>query len=122
MKSHSFFSVLWIGAFSALILASCSSTRKQIEQRKRRDNVAEKTGLFCDFVQSHEDQEMAVELNLKLAKSCEPQPLPQIIPFTMDTENRGVLFCCKKKETSHSDKEASQAEAFIDSQNNKNNP
>lgn len=86
-------SVLLIASFAA----GCSSARKQRENRKKREALVDKHGLYCDLVKVDPDLEMEVELNIRMANSCESTGQHSITYYPLDSEIRGILYCCTHK-------------------------
>lgn len=86
-----------IACLVVMVGAGCSSTRKQRESRKKREALVDKNGLYCDLVKVDPDLEMEIELNIKMASVCEPGGQHSITYYPLDSEIRGILFCCMHK-------------------------
>jgi len=82
--------------FSALtlVLSACSSNRKKYEQR---DKVAASSGLFCDFVNGDKFKDVEVELNLNMAKKCDPEKPYSVSGYKNASDVHGLVYCCNMK-------------------------
>jgi hypothetical protein len=87
-------------------LSGCGTAQKQ--RLEQRDKLAAATGMYCEFISGDVHNDIDVELNLQLAKRCDP-----LKPFTMtnyknSSENYGVIYCCSmtKREDKKEDKKS----------------
>lgn len=77
----------------AFVLSGCVSGKVK-EKRAEREKISQLTGLYCDFVNAEEVYDAEVELNLEMAKKCDPEKNFSISSFRTVSEHRGILYCC----------------------------
>lgn len=82
-------------SMAAAALTGCASNKKKYDQR---DKVASSSGLFCDFVNGDKTKEVEVELNLSMAKKCDPEKPYSVTGYKNASEVHGLVYCCNMKQ------------------------
>ena len=81
-------------ALFATVLAGCSSNKKKYELR---DKIASSSGLFCDFINGDKYKEVEIELNVAMARKCDPDKPYSITGYRNASEVHGMMYCCSTK-------------------------
>lgn len=76
----------WLG------LSGCSSAYKQ--RQIERDRVSQNSGLFCEFVNGDEHNDIDVELNLQMAKKCDASKPYNLTNYKNASDIFGIVYCC----------------------------
>lgn len=79
-----------LGALS--ILSACSSAQKA--RQVEREKLVTNTGMYCDFVNGEEYQDIDVQLNLQIARHCDPNKNFSISSYKNSSDVHGMLYCC----------------------------
>ena len=97
------------GFLLATLLVGCGSAQKQ--RLELREKMAASSGMYCEFISGDVHNDIDVELNLQMARRCEPTKPLSITNYKNSSENYGVIYCCsvrkdetKKDETKKDDK------------------
>lgn len=79
-------------------LFACSNKMKI--RQEQREKIAATSGLYCDFVNGDEFKDVEVELNMVMAKRCDPVKPMTITNYKNASEIYGLVYCCamSKKE------------------------
>ncbi len=83
------------GLLLPVILLGCGSAQKQ--RLEQRDKLAASSGLYCEFISGDVHSDIDVELNMQLARRCEPTKPLTITNYKNSSENYGVIYCCSIK-------------------------
>lgn len=95
-------SKITIGIISLSFLAACTSG--QIKERKAmRDKEAQTSKLFCDFVNGEQYPDVEVQVNLEMAKRCDPDKAMTLTSYRSPSEAVGLVYCCGMKEVAKED-------------------
>ena len=73
-------------------LSGCSSAMKQ--RKEQREKLAQSSKFYCDFVNGEVFTDVEVQLNLEMAKRCDPEKHFSVSSYKTPSENQGVLYCC----------------------------
>ena len=75
------------------VLGGCASGR--FKQRKEaRDRLAMQSRMYCDFVNQEQFPDVEVQLNLDMAKKCDPTKPHSISGYRTSKDETGLMFCC----------------------------
>ena len=87
------------GLLLPVFLLGCGSAQKQ--RLELREKLAASSGMYCEFISGDIHSDIDVELNMQMAKRCEPTKPLSITNYKNSSENYGVIYCCsiKKDET-----------------------
>lgn len=98
-------------------LSACSSNRKKHDHR---DKIASSSGLYCDFVNGDKHKEVELELNISMARKCDPEKPFSLTGYRNAAEVHGLMYCCSVKKAESSPKgQSSSDKKSSGSQNNK---
>ncbi len=92
---------------SWLSLSGCSSAYKQ--RQSERDKVAQNTGLFCEFINGDDHNDVDVELNLQMAKKCDVSKHYNFTSYKNASDIFGLVYCCASKAKSSGNPASSKA-------------
>lgn len=89
-----------LGVTAAVILSwaglsGCSSAYKQRQIEK--DRVAQSSGLFCEFINGDDHNDIDVELNVQMAKKCDLSKHYEMTNYKNASDIFGVVYCCATK-------------------------
>lgn len=73
-------------------LFACSNKMKI--RQEQREKLAANSGLYCDFVNGDEYKDVEVELNMVMAKRCDPNKSMTITNYKNASEIYGLVYCC----------------------------
>jgi hypothetical protein len=86
-----------IGLIGLSMLAACTSG--QIKARKaQRDQQAQESKIYCDFVNGEQFPDVEVQTNLEMAKHCDPDKSMTVTGYRSPSEAVGLVYCCKYKD------------------------
>ncbi len=74
------------------LFSGCASERKA--RQAERDKLSNSTGMYCDFVNGDQYHDVDVQMNLQMAKKCDPQKPFSISNFRNSSEMFGIVYCC----------------------------
>ncbi len=83
--------ILW-GCGLAILISGCSGAQKT--RRDERERLVQSKGVYCDFVSESDYTDVDIELNLRIAKKCDPSKPFNITSHKRVSDNPGVLYCC----------------------------
>ena len=75
-----------------LSLTACSSALKQ--RQAERDRVSQNSGLYCEFVNGDDHNDIDVEMNLQMAKKCDTSKHFSFTNYKNASDIFGVIYCC----------------------------
>lgn len=78
--------LVWMG------LSACSTTYKQ--RQAERDRVSQNSGLYCEFVNGDDHNDIDVEMNLQMAKKCDTSKPVSFTNYKNASDIFGVIYCC----------------------------
>lgn len=81
-----------IFALVFLGLSACSSAQKQ--RQAERDRVSQNAGLYCEFVNGDDHNDIDVEMNLQMAKKCDTSKHFSFTNYKNASDIFGVIYCC----------------------------
>ena len=85
------------GIIGLCFLAACTSG--QIKARKaQRDQEAQSSKLYCDFVNGEQYPDVEVQVNLEIAKRCDSEKGITITGYRSPSEAVGIVYCCGTKD------------------------
>lgn len=85
-------SFVFCGLIGSIILSGCSGAQKA--RKEERERLVQAKGIYCDFVSESDFKDIEIELNLRLAKKCDPNKQYSIINYKRVSENPGIMYCC----------------------------
>ena len=79
-----------------------ATQKKKLELREK---LAASSGMYCEFISGDVHSDIDVELNMQMARRCEPTKPLSITNYKNSSENYGVIYCCsiKKEESKKED-------------------
>jgi hypothetical protein len=91
IKSFSLISSLCL---VGLYLTGCASGAMK-DRKAARDRIeAQKVGIYCDYINGELFPDIEVQLNLEMAKRCDPAKGMTITNYKTPSENVGIMYCC----------------------------
>lgn len=87
-------------------LSGCTSMQKRQEERNK---VAQSSGLYCEFVNGDANNDVDVEVNLRMSKKCDINKQFTITNYKNASDLFGVIFCCHYQKGSNSSSSSSTA-------------
>lgn len=103
-------SKITIGIISLSFFAACTSG--QIKERKvKRDQEAQASKLFCDFVNGEQYPDVEVQVNLEMAKRCDPDKSMTLTSYRSPSEAVGLVYCCGMKDVAKEDSHPAKSAA-----------
>lgn len=94
-------------ALFAVVFAGCSTNKKKHDLRERAANA---TGLFCDFVNGDKHKEVELELNVSMARKCDPEKPYSITGYRNASEVHGLMYCCSMRKVADKNDKAEKTE------------
>ncbi len=79
-------------ALVLLSLTACSSALKQ--RQAERDRVSQNSGLYCEFINGDDHNDIDVEMNLQMAKKCDTSKQFSFTNYKNASDIFGVIYCC----------------------------
>jgi len=79
-------------ALSYLGLSACSTGQKQ--RQAERDRVAQSSGLYCEFLNGDDHNDIDVELNLQMARKCDTSKNFSVSSYKNASDIFGMVYCC----------------------------
>jgi hypothetical protein len=104
MKTSLVASLVLSLAFGLLTSGCASSAMKA--RKAERDKLASQGKMYCDFVNGELFPDVEIQLNLEMAKRCDPDKSISITNYKNPSENVGIMYCC----SSPSEKKEAAAE------------
>ena len=83
------------GLLLPILFLGCGSAQKQ--RLEMRDKASASSGLYCEFISGDVHSDIDVELNLQMARRCEPTKPLTMTNYKNSSENFGVIYCCSIK-------------------------
>lgn len=83
------------GLLLPVFIFGCGSAQKQ--RLELREKLAASSGMYCEFISGDVHSDIDVELNMQMAKRCEPTKPLSITNYKNSSENYGVIYCCSIK-------------------------
>ena len=83
------------GLLLPFLFFGCGSAQKQ--RLELREKLAASSGMYCEFISGDVHSDIDVELNMQMAKRCEPTKPLSITNYKNSSENFGVIYCCSLK-------------------------
>ncbi len=83
------------GLLLPVFLLGCGSAQKQ--RLELREKLAASSGMYCEFISGDVHNDIDVELNMQMARRCEPTKPLSITNYKNSSENYGVIYCCSIK-------------------------
>ena len=87
-------------------LSGCTSIQKRQEERNK---VAQSSGLYCEFVNGDANNDVDVEVNLRMSKKCDVNKQFTLTNYKNASDLFGVIFCCHYQKSSNSSTSSSAA-------------
>ncbi len=87
-------------------LSGCTSMQKRQEERNK---VAQSSGLYCEFVNGDANNDVDVEVNLRMSKKCDVNKQFTLTNYKNASDLFGVIFCCHYQKGSNSSSSGSSA-------------
>jgi hypothetical protein len=91
IKSFSLISSLCL---VGLYLTGCASGAMKARKAERDRIEAQKVGVYCDYINGELFPDIEVQLNLEMAKRCDPAKGMTITNYKTPSENVGIMYCC----------------------------
>jgi hypothetical protein len=87
----------------ATIFAGCSSGQKEREEQRNR--LSASSGMYCEFINGDEFQDIDIELNMSMAKRCDSSKPYTLTQYKNSSDVNGLLYCCSivRKEVKHAE-------------------
>jgi hypothetical protein len=101
------------------VLSGCSSGTLK-KKREERDRLVQTSKLTCDFVNAEIHPDIEVELNLQMAKRCDPEKPMTMTQFKTPSENQGIMYCCSLSGKEQKAEAPASRGAKKDNKNDKN--
>lgn len=90
-----------LGTAAVLMMFAAGCASSKIKARKEeRDKVSLNSHLFCDFVNGETYPDVEVEMNIEMAKRCDPEMPMTITAYRSPSDNTGIIYCCTQKDQS----------------------
>jgi hypothetical protein len=97
-----FLSKIVIGFIGLSFLVACTSS--QIKARKAmRDQESQTSKLYCDFINGEQYPDIEVQVNLEMAKRCDPEKNMTMTGYRSPSEAIGIVYCCGIKKDAAKD-------------------
>ncbi len=81
-----------------LSLTACSTALKQ--RQAERERVSQNSGLYCEFVNGDDHNDIDVEMNLQMAKKCDISKQFSFTNYKNASDIFGVIYCCNSAKKS----------------------
>ncbi len=83
------------GLLLPVFIIGCGSAQKK--RLELREKLAASSGMYCEFISGDVHSDVDVELNMQMARRCEPTKPLSITNYKNSSENYGVIYCCSVK-------------------------
>ncbi len=83
------------GLLLPVFIIGCGSAQKK--RLELREKLAASSGMYCEFISGDVHSDVDVELNMQMARRCEPTKPLSITNYKNSSENYGVIYCCSMK-------------------------
>ncbi len=86
--------------FALVIFAAGCSSSVIKEKRKERERLVQQSKLYCEFINAEIFPDTELELNVQMAKKCDPDKPMTMTQFKTPSENQGIMYCCSLENAS----------------------